>query len=81
MCQAQFSCRRMPDHRNLQLLYRQLLTTLSFYVTRHVAGGRRAVRSPSVKDSATILKTVADRPESSTRAAAHHISVSQSDHL
>ncbi|GFW39739.1 uncharacterized protein TNCV_4522291 [Trichonephila clavipes] len=45
---AQFSDRRMPDHRFFQRLYRQHRETRSFYVTRHDAGRRRAVCIPSL---------------------------------
>ncbi|GFY28532.1 hypothetical protein TNCV_4149631 [Trichonephila clavipes] len=51
-----------------------LRDTRSFYVTRHNAGRQRAVRSPSLEES--ILNVVAVRPESSTRAVAHYVSVS-----
>ncbi|GFW31659.1 transposable element Tcb1 transposase [Trichonephila clavipes] len=49
---------------------RQLRETSSFLVTRHGAGQRRSVRSPNLEES--ILIVVAVRPESSTRAVAHH---------
>ncbi|GFY06617.1 DUF4817 domain-containing protein [Trichonephila clavipes] len=71
---AQFPDRRMPDPRIFQWLHRQLRETRSFHVTRHNAGRRRAVLSPSLKES--ILNVVADRPESSTRAVAHHVNAS-----
>ncbi|GFV17143.1 uncharacterized protein TNCV_3633061 [Trichonephila clavipes] len=73
MYHAQFPERRMPDHRIYQRLHRQLRETRSFYVTRHDAGRQRAAPSPSLEES--ILHVVADRPESSTRAVAHHVSV------
>ncbi|GFU30055.1 HTH_Tnp_Tc3_2 domain-containing protein [Trichonephila clavipes] len=41
-----------------------------FHVTRHDADRQITVRSPRLEDS--ILNAVADRPESSTRAVAHH---------
>ncbi|GFW30789.1 hypothetical protein TNCV_4089091 [Trichonephila clavipes] len=44
--------------------------TRSFHVTRHDAGRRRAVTSSSLEES--LLNVVTDRPESSTRAVAHH---------
>ncbi|GFV11102.1 uncharacterized protein TNCV_2718461 [Trichonephila clavipes] len=65
----------MPDHRILQRLHRQLREMRSFHVTRHDAGRKRAVRSSIRGES--ILNVVAVRPESSTRAVAHHISVSR----
>ncbi|GFY26183.1 hypothetical protein TNCV_354991 [Trichonephila clavipes] len=40
----------------------------------HDVGRLRAVRSTSLEES--ILNVVTDRPESSTRAVAHHVSVS-----
>ncbi|GFV61949.1 hypothetical protein TNCV_4107531 [Trichonephila clavipes] len=43
------------------------------HVTKHDTGHHQAVHSPSLEES--ILNTVADRPESSTRAVAHHVSV------
>ncbi|GFX95751.1 hypothetical protein TNCV_4886771 [Trichonephila clavipes] len=55
-------------------LHLQLRGTRSFHITRHDAGRRRAVRSPSLEGS--ILNVVADRRESITRAVAHHLSVS-----
>ncbi|GFV45309.1 uncharacterized protein TNCV_2037621 [Trichonephila clavipes] len=64
----------MPDHRIFQLLHCQLRETRSFHVTRDDAGRRRAVSSPSLEES--ILNAVTDRPESSTRAVAHHVSLS-----
>ncbi|GFV42051.1 uncharacterized protein TNCV_1569181 [Trichonephila clavipes] len=59
----------MLDYTDFQRLHRQLRETSSFHVSRHHAGRRRAVRSPSLEES--ILNVVADRPESSTRAVAH----------
>ncbi|GFW29212.1 hypothetical protein TNCV_4132871 [Trichonephila clavipes] len=56
----------------LKRLHRQLRETCSFHVTRYDAGRRRAVPSPSLEED--ILNVVADRPESSTRAVAHHLS-------
>ncbi|GFX22373.1 uncharacterized protein TNCV_1815741 [Trichonephila clavipes] len=70
MYHAQFPDRRMPDRRVFQWLHRELRETRSFPVTRHGAGQRRVVRSPSLEER--ILNVVADRPESSTRAVAHH---------
>ncbi|GFX64925.1 hypothetical protein TNCV_450631 [Trichonephila clavipes] len=64
------SVRRMPDHRIFQWLHLQVHETLSFHATRRV----RAVRSLSLEES--ILNVVADRLESSTKATAHHLSVS-----
>ncbi|GFU66128.1 hypothetical protein TNCV_2858011 [Trichonephila clavipes] len=55
MYHAQFS------HRIFQWLYRQLHETLSFHVTRHDAGVRRAVRSPSLEEST--WNVVADRSQ------------------
>ncbi|GFU22481.1 hypothetical protein TNCV_1303951 [Trichonephila clavipes] len=63
------------------LLHRQLRETRSFDITRHDADRRRTVRSPSLEER--ILYLVADRPESSTRAVAHHGSeddISDGDH-
>ncbi|GFX91183.1 DUF4817 domain-containing protein [Trichonephila clavipes] len=74
MHHAQFSDRRMPDHRIFQRLQRQLHETRSFHVTRHDAGRRRHVRSSNLDES--ILNVVANRPESSTKVVAHHVSVS-----
>ncbi|GFT19324.1 hypothetical protein TNCV_3263301 [Trichonephila clavipes] len=42
-------------------LHCKLRATFSFHVTRHDAGQRRAVRSPSLEES--ILKVVADSHE------------------
>ncbi|GFX20879.1 hypothetical protein TNCV_79341 [Trichonephila clavipes] len=56
-------------------LHRQHRETRSFHVTRHDSGRRRPVSSPSQEES--ILNVVADRPESSTRAIFHHVSVTQ----
>ncbi|GFV96939.1 DUF4817 domain-containing protein [Trichonephila clavipes] len=72
MCQAQFPDRRMPDHRISHRLHHQLRETHSFHVTRYDAGRRRAVRSSSLEKS--ILNVKSDRPESSTRTVAHHVS-------
>ncbi|GFW41276.1 uncharacterized protein TNCV_1002691 [Trichonephila clavipes] len=74
MCHVQFPVRRKPDHRIFQRLHRQFRETRSFYVTRHDAGRRRTVRSPSLEENT--LNVVVDRFESSTRAVAHHVSVS-----
>ncbi|GFU05202.1 hypothetical protein TNCV_575321 [Trichonephila clavipes] len=52
----------------------QLRETSSFNVTRHDAGRQRAVCSSSLEES--ILNVVAVRPESSTGAVAHRLSVS-----
>ncbi|GFW06212.1 uncharacterized protein TNCV_36871 [Trichonephila clavipes] len=52
-----------------QRLHRQVHETRSFHITRHDAGRQRAVRSPSLE---SILNVVAVRPQSSTRAVAHH---------
>ncbi|GFV87338.1 hypothetical protein TNCV_4033101 [Trichonephila clavipes] len=60
----------MPDHRTFQRLHRQLWETRLFHVTRHDAGRQ----SPNLEES--ILSIVADRPDSSTRAVAHRVSVS-----
>ncbi|GFV77896.1 transposable element Tcb1 transposase [Trichonephila clavipes] len=68
MYHSQFPDRQIPDHRIFQPLHRE---TRSFRVTRHNARGRKAARSPSMEES--ILNVVADRPESSTRAIAHHV--------
>ncbi|GFW06810.1 uncharacterized protein TNCV_3289101 [Trichonephila clavipes] len=64
----------MPDHRTFQWLQRQHRETRSFHVNKYDAGRRRAVRSSNLEEN--ILNIVADRPESSTRAVAHHLSVS-----
>ncbi|GFT56469.1 DUF4817 domain-containing protein [Trichonephila clavipes] len=74
MHHTQFSDRRMPDHIIFQWLHRQLLETRSFHVTRHDAGRRRHVCSPTLEER--ILNVGSDRPESSTRAFAHYVSVS-----
>ncbi|GFV71959.1 hypothetical protein TNCV_2458921 [Trichonephila clavipes] len=64
----------MPDHRIFQRLHRQLRETRSFYVARHDANRRRAVRSSRLEES--ILNVLADRPESksSARGVAPHVS-------
>ncbi|GFW29213.1 hypothetical protein TNCV_4132872 [Trichonephila clavipes] len=62
----------MSSRANGNRLHRQLRETCSFHVTRYDAGRRRAVPSPSLEED--ILNVVADRPESSTRAVAHHLS-------
>ncbi|GFV69753.1 hypothetical protein TNCV_1349061 [Trichonephila clavipes] len=59
MYHAQFPDRRMPDYRMFQWLHRQLNETRSFHVTRHAADQRRAIRSPSLKES--IMNAVTDR--------------------
>ncbi|GFX16754.1 DUF4817 domain-containing protein [Trichonephila clavipes] len=74
MYQAQFLDRRMTNYRIFLRLHCQLRETRSFHITRHDPGQRRATRCPSVEES--ILNAVADRPESSTRAVAPHVSVS-----
>ncbi|GFW33248.1 hypothetical protein TNCV_2859261 [Trichonephila clavipes] len=56
-----------------QRLSRQLRETSSFHVTIDDVGRRRAVCSPSVEES--IVNVVADRPKSSTRAVAPHVSM------
>ncbi|GFW00655.1 uncharacterized protein TNCV_2284011 [Trichonephila clavipes] len=73
LCHAQFPDQRMPGHGIFKRLHHQLRETRLFHVTRHDAGQRRAVRSSSLEEST--LNAVADRPESSTRAVAHHLSV------
>ncbi|GFV52471.1 uncharacterized protein TNCV_4707721 [Trichonephila clavipes] len=70
MRHAQFPYRRMQFHSIFQWLPRQLLETHSFDVTKQDAGRRKAVRTPSLEES--ILRVVAVRPESSTRADAHN---------
>ncbi|GFT08542.1 uncharacterized protein TNCV_5024401 [Trichonephila clavipes] len=72
--QLQFPDVRILDQRMFQRLHSQLRDTRSFYVPRHDACQRRAVRCLSLEES--ILNVVPDRPESSTRAVAHHVSVS-----
>ncbi|GFU47222.1 hypothetical protein TNCV_3000291 [Trichonephila clavipes] len=71
MYRVLFPDRRRPDHRifsgYIVLLHRQL----RYIVTRHDADRRRNVHSPSPEER--ILYLVADRPESSTRADAHHV--------
>ncbi|GFV72474.1 hypothetical protein TNCV_1069061 [Trichonephila clavipes] len=47
--------------------------TMSDSSTKHDAGRQRPVSSPSLKES--ILNVMAVRPESSTRAVAHHVRV------
>ncbi|GFX58160.1 uncharacterized protein TNCV_4049181 [Trichonephila clavipes] len=64
-----------PDHVIFRWLHSQLRETRLFQVTRHDAGWRRTIRSSSLKE--IILNVVADRPQSSTRAVAHLVSVSQ----
>ncbi|GFT34023.1 hypothetical protein TNCV_4384741 [Trichonephila clavipes] len=64
----------MPDYKICQRLYRRLCETRSFLVIRHDSGRQRAVRSPSLDES--IFNVMADRPESSTRAVAHHVKMS-----
>ncbi|GFV70489.1 uncharacterized protein TNCV_2868351 [Trichonephila clavipes] len=73
MFHSQFPDRRMPDHVIFQQLHRQLRETHSFHVTTHYASQRRAVSGANLVES--ILNIVADRPESSTRTVAHHVSV------
>ncbi|GFY13892.1 hypothetical protein TNCV_986641 [Trichonephila clavipes] len=51
MYQAQFPDRRMPDHRILKRLHRQLHETGMFHVIRHDAGRERPVRSPYLEES------------------------------
>ncbi|GFS94661.1 DUF4817 domain-containing protein [Trichonephila clavipes] len=63
-----------PDQRIFQRIHSQLREKRSFHVTRHDAGRRRDVRSPSLEES--LLNVVVDRSESSTTAVAHHVSVS-----
>ncbi|GFU69477.1 hypothetical protein TNCV_2282461 [Trichonephila clavipes] len=64
----------MPDdHIIFQWLHRQLLETRWFQVTKHDAGRRRAVHSPSLVES--ILNAVADRHESNRRSIAHYVIV------
>ncbi|GFU97874.1 hypothetical protein TNCV_1103821 [Trichonephila clavipes] len=50
--------RRMPDHRFFQRLHRQLREARMLHVTRHDAGRRKTVRSPSLEASA--LNVAAD---------------------
>ncbi|GFU45108.1 hypothetical protein TNCV_4235741 [Trichonephila clavipes] len=64
--------KRFGNTRIFQQFHHQLRETRLFYVTRHDAGRRRLVRTPSLEES--ILNVVVDRPDSSTRAVAHHIS-------
>ncbi|GFT81510.1 uncharacterized protein TNCV_3673611 [Trichonephila clavipes] len=51
--------------------------TGSIHFTSHDAGRRRPVRSPSLKEN--ILNVVPERPQSSTRAVAHYVMVSDTD--
>ncbi|GFX74997.1 hypothetical protein TNCV_1845691 [Trichonephila clavipes] len=64
----------MLDLRIFPRLHHRLREARSFYVTRHDAGRRRAVRSPILEEG--ILNVVANRPESSTRVVAYYLSVS-----
>ncbi|GFY12271.1 hypothetical protein TNCV_283741 [Trichonephila clavipes] len=59
MFRALFPDRRMPDHRIFQQLHRHFRETRSFHVTRHDAGQRRSVPSPSLEESTLIV--VADK--------------------
>ncbi|GFX68453.1 hypothetical protein TNCV_3998851 [Trichonephila clavipes] len=52
----------MPDHRIFQQLHHQHRETCSFHITRHDAGRRTALRSPSLEES--ILNVVVGRPQS-----------------
>ncbi|GFW94398.1 uncharacterized protein TNCV_1433331 [Trichonephila clavipes] len=56
MYHVQFPDRRMLDQRIFQRLHRQLRETRSFYVSRHNAGRRRAVRSQRRSELITIRK-------------------------
>ncbi|GFU72436.1 hypothetical protein TNCV_3573851 [Trichonephila clavipes] len=58
------------EYRIRKFFSRQLRETGSFHLTRHDASRQSTVRSPRLEES--ILNVVADRPESSTRAVAHH---------
>ncbi|GFW75141.1 hypothetical protein TNCV_448461 [Trichonephila clavipes] len=74
MYYAQSSDCRMPNRIIFQRLHCKLRKTRSFHVTRHDAGRRRAVPSPSLEES--ILNVGAVKPEPSTRAVAYYISLS-----
>ncbi|GFT52905.1 hypothetical protein TNCV_1460131 [Trichonephila clavipes] len=71
---AQFPDRRERYYRIFKGYIAIFCETRSFLVTRHDADHRRAVRNSSLEE--IIFCVVADRPESSTRAIAHHVSVS-----
>ncbi|GFW62297.1 hypothetical protein TNCV_913091 [Trichonephila clavipes] len=64
----------IDDHRIFQRLHRQLPETDSSHVTKHDTRRQRAIRNPSLEES--ILSVTADIPLSSTRAVAHHVSMS-----
>ncbi|GFX93866.1 DUF4817 domain-containing protein [Trichonephila clavipes] len=70
---AQFSYRRMPDHRIFERLHRQLRETRSFHITRRDVCRRRVVHSSSLEES--ILNVLSDRPGSSTRSDDQDVSV------
>ncbi|GFW94673.1 hypothetical protein TNCV_4247131 [Trichonephila clavipes] len=74
MYHVHFPDERMPDYGIFQLLHRELHETRLLLVAKHDAGIRTALRTPSLEES--LLNFVADRPESSTIAVAHHVSVS-----
>ncbi|GFT53160.1 hypothetical protein TNCV_4232761 [Trichonephila clavipes] len=67
MYHAQFPNRRKPDHSIFQRLHRQLHETRSFYVTRY---DEKSCTQP--KPGKKYLER-GDRPESGTRAVAHHV--------
>ncbi|GFY08495.1 hypothetical protein TNCV_4970221 [Trichonephila clavipes] len=61
MYHAQFPDRRMPDHRIVQRLHRQLRETRSFHFTKHDTIRRREIPNPSLGEST--LNVMADRPK------------------
>ncbi|GFS86369.1 hypothetical protein TNCV_1681231 [Trichonephila clavipes] len=63
----------MLDHRVFLRFHHLFRETRSFHVTRDDADRRKAVRSPGLKG---LLNPMEDRPESSTRAFSHHVSMS-----
>ncbi|GFX01022.1 hypothetical protein TNCV_4579881 [Trichonephila clavipes] len=78
--QLQFPDQQMMERSIFQWLHHQFREALSLHVTRHDAGRRRAVPSSSLEES--ILNIVADIPESSTRAVAHHLrGILATDHV
>ncbi|GFY20734.1 hypothetical protein TNCV_1119681 [Trichonephila clavipes] len=65
MYHAQFTDRRILDHRPFQRLHRLLRETRSLHVTRSDVDRQRAIRGSSLEEN--ILNVVSVRPKSSTR--------------
>ncbi|GFX12008.1 hypothetical protein TNCV_2997921 [Trichonephila clavipes] len=74
MYRSQFPNRRILVHRIFQRLHHQLRETRLFHVTSQRWSTKSCTQSKP-ECILSILNVVYDRPESSTRSVAHHVSV------